>query len=50
MRNTIFILMTALVVVLSVSSGAFAQGEGGGARVEQLVPSIPPPDGWGNCP
>ena len=41
-----------LFALLALSSVAFAQGQGGNreGRVEQLVPSIPPPDGWGNCP
>jgi hypothetical protein len=49
MQSRISVFLIAAAALLAFSSIAFAQ-EGGEGRVQQLVPSIPPPDGWGNCP
>ena len=43
----IFVSIIVLVAVLAFSSVAFAQGREQNAAG---VPSVPPPDGWGNCP
>jgi hypothetical protein len=64
MRNRIIVTVIVLTAVLAFSTAAWAQAgggrpqggpetrEGAGANpnVRDLVPSIPPPEGWGNCP
>jgi hypothetical protein len=64
MRNRIILMIVVTTAVLALSTAAWAQGggnrpqggaetrEGAGANpnVRDLVPSIPPPEGWGNCP
>ena len=57
-------MIVVLTAILVCSTAVWAQGGGGGggrgqggggnreaaAPVRDLVPSIPPPEGWGNCP
>jgi hypothetical protein len=62
MRNRFIITIVVLMAMLVLSTAVWAQGgrpqggpdtrEGAGANpnVRDLVPSIPPPEGWGNCP
>jgi hypothetical protein len=60
MRNRIILLIVVITALLALSTAAWAQGGGNAAQerqgagtnpdVRELVPSIPPPEGWGNCP
>ena len=53
MRNRIIVMILILAAVLVFTTAAWAQRGGGGGgnnAPRDLVPSVPPPDGWGNCP
>lgn len=60
MRNRIIVTVIVLAALLAFSSAALAQGGRGGNQAgnqaaaapapRDLVPSVAPPDGWGNCP